>query len=89
MYHDQGQIAVKLLGFERGVTIQGGLPIPITTPAHGTAFDIAGQNKANVEATVQAFLIACRMGALLCSARCETTLNEGHGFSRATRNLDW
>jgi 4-hydroxythreonine-4-phosphate dehydrogenase len=63
MYHDQGQIAVKLLGFERGVTIQGGLPIPITTPAHGTAFDIAGQNKASVEATVQAFLIACRMGA--------------------------
>lgn len=63
MYHDQGQIALKLLGFERGVTIQGGLPIPITTPAHGTAFDIAGQNKANVEATVQAFLIACRMGA--------------------------
>ena len=63
MYHDQGQIAVKLLGFERGVTIQGGLPIAITTPAHGTAFDIAGQNKANVEATVQAFLIACRMGA--------------------------
>jgi 4-hydroxythreonine-4-phosphate dehydrogenase len=63
MYHDQGQIAVKLLGFERGVTIQGGLPIPVTTPAHGTAFDISGQNKANVEATVQAFLIACRMGA--------------------------
>jgi 4-hydroxythreonine-4-phosphate dehydrogenase len=63
MYHDQGQIAVKLLGFERGVTLQGGLPIPITTPAHGTAFDIAGQNKASVEATVQAFLIACRMGA--------------------------
>jgi 4-hydroxythreonine-4-phosphate dehydrogenase len=63
MYHDQGQIAVKLLGFERGVTIQGGLPIPITTSAHGSAFDIAGQNKANVEATVQAFLTACRMGA--------------------------
>jgi 4-hydroxythreonine-4-phosphate dehydrogenase len=63
MYHDQGQIAVKLLGFERGVTIQGGLPIPITTSAHGSAFDIAGKNKANVEATVQAFLIACRMGA--------------------------
>jgi 4-hydroxythreonine-4-phosphate dehydrogenase len=67
MYHDQGQIAVKLLGFERGVTIHGGLPIPITTPAHGTAFDISGQNNANVEATVQAFLIACRMGAALRS----------------------
>lgn len=38
MYHDQGQIAIKLMGFERGVTVQGGLPVPITTPAHGTAF---------------------------------------------------
>jgi len=63
MYHDQGQIALRLLGFERGVTIHGGLPIPIATPAQGSAFDIAGQNKANVEATAQAFLIACRMGA--------------------------
>ena len=62
MYHDQGQIAIKLLGFSRGVTVQGGLPVPITTPAHGTAYDIAGQGKANVEATWQAFLIACRMG---------------------------
>jgi len=69
MYHDQGQIAVKLLGFERGVTIQGGLPIPITTSAHGSAFDIAGQNKANVEATVQAFLIACRMGTFHRTSR--------------------
>jgi len=62
MYHDQGQVAIKLLGFEKGVTVQGGLPIPIATPAHGTAFDIAGQNKANVEATAQAFLLAARMG---------------------------
>ncbi|MCE9665252.1 4-hydroxythreonine-4-phosphate dehydrogenase PdxA [Halomonas sp. M5N1S17] len=62
MYHDQGQIALKLLGFERGVTVQGGLPIPVTTPAHGTAFDIAGQGKANVQAMRHAFDIACRMG---------------------------
>ena len=62
MYHDQGQIAIKLLGFSKGVTVQGGLPIPITTPAHGTAYDIAGQGVANVSATEQAFLIACRMG---------------------------
>jgi 4-hydroxythreonine-4-phosphate dehydrogenase len=62
MYHDQGQIAIKLMGFSRGVTVQGGLPIPITTPAHGTAFDIAGQGKANVGAIAQAFQIACRMG---------------------------
>lgn len=63
MYHDQGQIAMKLMGFERGVTVQGGLPIPITTPAHGTAFDIAGQGKANPQGLYQAFRIACRMGA--------------------------
>ena len=63
MYHDQGQIALKLLGFDRGVTVQGGLPVPITTPAHGTAFDIAGQNKANVKALARAFAIACQMGA--------------------------
>jgi len=63
MYHDQGQVAVKLLGFERGVTVQGGLPIPITTPAHGTAFDIAGLGKANAEAMTQAFLLAAKMAA--------------------------
>jgi 4-hydroxythreonine-4-phosphate dehydrogenase len=61
MYHDQGQIAIKLLGFSRGVTVQGGLPIP--TPAHGTAYDIAGQGKASAEAMWQAFRIASRMGA--------------------------
>lgn len=62
MYHDQGQIAIKLMGFSQGVTVQGGLPIPITTPAHGTAYDIAGLGKANVDATANAFQIACRMG---------------------------
>ncbi len=61
MYHDQGQIAIKLMGFERGVTIAGGLPIPVATPAHGTAFDIAGQKKANVSATLQAFDLLVRM----------------------------
>lgn len=69
MYHDQGQIAMKLLGFERGVTVQGGLPIPITTPAHGTAFDIAGRGTANVQAMRQAFLIACTLGASHRQAR--------------------
>ena len=62
MYHDQGQIAMKLMGFERGVTVHGGLPIPITTPAHGTAYDIAGAGKANPGAMVNAFELACRMG---------------------------
>jgi 4-hydroxythreonine-4-phosphate dehydrogenase len=62
MYHDQGQIAIKLLGFSKGVTVQGGLPIPITTPAHGTAYDIAGLGKADVNAMANAFAIAARMG---------------------------
>jgi 4-hydroxythreonine-4-phosphate dehydrogenase len=63
MYHDQGQIAMKLLGFDRGVTVQGGLPMPITTPAHGTAYDIAGRGVAHAGAMKNAFAIACRMGA--------------------------
>ncbi|KND59960.1 4-hydroxythreonine-4-phosphate dehydrogenase [Candidatus Burkholderia verschuerenii] len=50
MYHDQGQIATKLLGFDVGVTVEGGLPIPVTTPAHGTAYDIVGQGKASATA---------------------------------------
>ena len=62
MYHDQGQIAIKLMGFSKGVTVQGGLPVPITTPAHGTAYDIAGEGRANVDAIANAFDIARRMG---------------------------
>jgi 4-hydroxythreonine-4-phosphate dehydrogenase len=61
MYHDQGQIALKLLGFDRGVTVQGGLPIPVTTPAHGTAFDIAGQGVAETGAIRAAYDILCDM----------------------------
>jgi len=61
MYHDALQSGLKAFGFDRGVTVQGGLPIPITTPAHGTAFDIAGKNKANLEPTLQSFKIALTM----------------------------
>lgn len=62
LYHDQGQIAIKLLGFWQGVTVQGGLPVPITTPAHGTAFDIRGQGKAHVGPMRAAWTIASTMG---------------------------
>jgi 4-hydroxythreonine-4-phosphate dehydrogenase len=62
MYHDQGQIAMKLMGFDRGVTVPGGLPIPVATPAHGTAYDIAGRGIANTGAMQNAFALACRMG---------------------------
>ncbi len=63
MYHDQGQIAIKLMGFERGVTVHGGLPIPITTPAHGTAYEIAGTGTATTQAMTNALLVATKMGA--------------------------
>lgn len=63
MYHDQGQIAMKMMGFDKGVTVQGGLPIPITTPAHGSAFDIAGANKADLGATLNAFRLAVTLAA--------------------------
>lgn len=65
MYHDQGQIATKLLGFDRGVTVHGGLPAAIATPAHGSAFDIAGRGRANPDGIIRAFLIAGRLAASL------------------------
>jgi 4-hydroxythreonine-4-phosphate dehydrogenase len=63
MYHDQGQIAMKLMGFDRGVTLLGGFPFPICTPAHGTAYDIAGQGIANIGATRAALLLAAQMAS--------------------------
>lgn len=61
MYHDQGQIAMKLMGFDRGVTLLGGFPFPICTPAHGTAYDIAGQGIASIGASRAALLLAAEM----------------------------
>lgn len=61
MYHNQGQIAMKLMGFDRGVTLLGGFPFPICTSAHGTAYDIAGQGIASVGATRAALLLAAKM----------------------------
>ena len=63
MYHDQGQIATKLLGFSKGVTVTAGLKTVFTTPAHGTAYDIVGQGKADVGAMEHAFTIAAKMAA--------------------------
>jgi 4-hydroxythreonine-4-phosphate dehydrogenase len=62
MFHDQGQIAMKLIGFDQGVTLLGGFPVPITTPAHGTAYDIAGKGIANIGASRNAVMLAARMG---------------------------
>jgi 4-hydroxy-L-threonine phosphate dehydrogenase PdxA len=61
MYHDQGQIATKLLGFNKGVTVTAGLRTVYTTPAHGTAFDITGQGQADTGALESALRIAASM----------------------------
>src|SRR6185436_765481 len=63
MYHDQGQIAMKLMGFDNGVTLHGGLPVPVATCASGTAFDIVGKGIANVEGLQAAFDLAARIAA--------------------------
>ncbi len=61
MYHDQGHIALKLIGFDMAVNITLGLPIVRTSPSHGTAFDIAGQGKASAEGFLAAARVACQL----------------------------
>lgn len=61
MYHDQGMIPVKLLNFEQAVNITIGIPIIRTSPAHGTAFDIAGQNIAESTGMKSAITTAIQM----------------------------
>jgi 4-hydroxythreonine-4-phosphate dehydrogenase len=61
MYHDQGQIATKLRGFNRGVTVTAGLETVFTTPSHGTAFDIVGQGVAKTGALESAVRLAAQL----------------------------
>jgi len=61
MYHDQGMIPVKLLAFQKAVNVTIGIPIIRTSPAHGTAFDIAGKNAASAESIRHAILTAIEM----------------------------
>jgi 4-hydroxythreonine-4-phosphate dehydrogenase len=61
MYHDQGQIATKLKGFNRGVTVTAGLATVFTTPSHGTAFDIVGKGVAKTGALESAIRLAAQL----------------------------
>lgn len=63
LFHDQGQIATKLHAFDVGSTVAAGLPFAITTPEHGTAFDIAGKGVAKTLATERAIAVAARMAS--------------------------
>ena len=63
MYHDQGHIALKLLGFHRAVNVTLGLPIVRTSVAHGTAFDLAWQGVAEATSMVEAIRVASQLAA--------------------------
>lgn len=65
MYHDQGQIALKVKGFEKGITFFGGQPYPIATCAHGTANDIAGKGIASTSSFEKAVSMVSKMAAFL------------------------
>lgn len=64
MYHDQGLIPVKYLGVEQGVNVTLGLPLIRTSPDHGTAFDLAGQGRADAGSLVQALRMARQLAGL-------------------------
>lgn len=61
MYHDQGQVPVKLLSYTKSVNVTLGLPFVRTSPCHGTGFDIAGQNKANPQSFIEAIKLATKL----------------------------
>lgn len=61
MYHDQGHIAIKLLAMHRAVNVTLGLPIVRTSVAHGTAFDVAWQGRAETTGMVEALRVASRL----------------------------
>jgi 4-hydroxythreonine-4-phosphate dehydrogenase len=64
MYHDQGLIPVKLLAFDSAVNVTIGIPIIRTSPAHGTAYDISGQNIASATGMKAAIITAIRMAEM-------------------------
>lgn len=61
MYHDQGHIALKLIGFQQAVNVTLGLPIIRTSPSHGTGFDIVGQGKADATGMREAIKVAVKL----------------------------
>ena len=63
MYHDQGHIAIKLLAMHRAVNVTLGLPIVRTSVAHGTAFDLAWQGRAETSGMLAAIRVASRLAA--------------------------
>jgi 4-hydroxythreonine-4-phosphate dehydrogenase len=63
MYHDQGHVALKTIGFDRAVNVTLGLPIVRTSVAHGTAYDIAWTGRAGTSSLIEAVRVAARIVA--------------------------
>ena len=63
MYHDQGLAPLKMVAFEQGVNWTLGLPFIRTSPDHGTAYDIAGQGKANPSSMLAAIRLAKQLAS--------------------------
>lgn len=76
MFHDQGHIAVKVLGFETGVNATIGLPIVRSSVDHGTAFDIAGTGVAGHDSLVEAVLVGAAMAQARLDARASAAVTE-------------
>lgn len=91
MFHDQGQIAMKLIGFDRGVTLIANYPFPIVTPAHGSAYDIAGKGVADLGATRNALELGRRLSLLEPRDKMQVTAAPlSDLIQRALdRNFDW
>jgi 4-hydroxythreonine-4-phosphate dehydrogenase (EC 1.1.1.262) len=74
MYHDQGLIPFKRLDAGLGVNFTAGLPVVRTSPDHGTAFDIAGKNKADISSFLQSIFL------------CIDIIRQRHGYAENTSN---
>ncbi|MBZ5858111.1 4-hydroxythreonine-4-phosphate dehydrogenase PdxA [Flavihumibacter profundi] len=83
MYHDQGLIPFKSLAHGEGVNFTGGLPIVRTSPDHGTAFDIAGKNKAD-ESSMYAAIFTC---VDIIRQRAEYAENRKNPLKKVTNRL--
>jgi 4-hydroxythreonine-4-phosphate dehydrogenase len=86
MYHDQGHIALKLLGPHRAVNVTLGLPIVRTSVAHGTAFDLAWQGRAETAGMTEAIRVAAQLArqraATGSSLACDSSKGQGPGIRR-------
>ena len=87
-YHDQGLIPVKLLAFGKAVNVTIGVPIVRTSVDHGTAFDIAGQDKADPSSMVEAALLAAKLALTRSDSQAVRNADRPNSAGSSGRNSD-